>query len=157
MIGVTNIDRAKGIVFQAMNISNDSFDNKIAQKKIYLIQECGLDIGYSFIWSIRGPYSPDLTTYIYNNIDVFKALRFSDVKLTDKAQMAIDTVNGFASSKPSSLSVASWYQLLASIHQIVSKMKNTEPFKKLISLNPQYTEEQYNVAHELLVSAGLVS
>ena len=88
---------------------------------------------------------------------MLKEQRFSDVKLTDKAQMAINTVNGFASSKPSSLSVASWYELLASIHYIICKMKSAEPCKKLISLKPQYTEEQYNVAHELLVSAGLVS
>lgn len=155
---MTNIDIANGIVFQAMSISNDSFDNRIiAQKKIYLLQELGIDIGYSYNWYLRGPYSPDLTTYIYNNIDMLKDQQFSDVKLTDKAQVAINTVNGFASSKPSSLSVASWYELLASIHYIICKMKSAEPCKKLISLKPQYSEEQYNIAHELLVGAGLVS
>jgi uncharacterized protein YwgA len=31
------------------------------QKAIYLAQEAGVQLGYSFRWYLRGPYSPDLT------------------------------------------------------------------------------------------------
>jgi len=39
-----------------------SFDQRlILQKTIYLVQAANVDLGYSFHWYLRGPYSPALT------------------------------------------------------------------------------------------------
>jgi uncharacterized protein YwgA len=42
--------------------SIQTFDDRlILQKTVYLIQQLGVPLGYSYSWYIRGPYSRDLT------------------------------------------------------------------------------------------------
>ena len=85
--GMNNIDIANGIVFQKLKISKDSFDERlICQKKIYLLQSLGTNLGYTYNWYVRGPYSPALTTYIYANLDVLTSSDFSDYKLAKIAE-----------------------------------------------------------------------
>ena len=82
MDGVNNIDIANGIVFQKMAIGKESFDDRlICQKKIYLLQSLGTNLGYTYNWYVRGPYSPALTTYIYANLDVLNSNDFSEYKI----------------------------------------------------------------------------
>ena len=43
-----------------------SFDPRLAlQKTIYLAQATGVDLGYTFAWYLRGPYSPGLTRDVF--------------------------------------------------------------------------------------------
>ncbi len=43
-----------------------NFDSRLVlQKTVYLMQQFGLNIGYSFSWYLRGPYSPNLTRDAY--------------------------------------------------------------------------------------------
>ena len=113
---MTNIDIAKGLIFQALKVEKDSFDDRlISQKKLYLLQMLGIDIGYSYNWYIRGPYSPHLSTYVFNNLDVLKEQDFSAYNLSDTVKKAIDKINNLENKKPESLSISSWYELLASV------------------------------------------
>ena len=58
LIIMNNIDIANGIVFQKMEISKESFEDRlICQKKIYLLQSLGTDLGYTYNWYVRGAYS----------------------------------------------------------------------------------------------------
>src|SRR5690349_17229058 len=41
-------------------------DRKRIQKAIYLAQLPGIDLGYSFSWYVKGPYSPALTRDYYS-------------------------------------------------------------------------------------------
>ena len=34
---------------------------KLFQKVVYLVQRCGLDLGYRFAWDEMGPYCPKLS------------------------------------------------------------------------------------------------
>lgn len=152
---MTNIDVANGMVFQALGVKKDSFDNRIiSQKKIFLLQEMGIDIGYSYNWYIRGPYSPDLTTYIYDNLDMLKDHDFSAYKLSDTAKAAIDAINGLEEAKPQTLSVVSWYELLASVLYIIRKWNKENPYESLIKYKPKYTKTDYDAAMTQLRMIG---
>ena len=144
---MTNIDIANGLIFQALNIEKDTFDDRLlSQKKIFLLQELGVNIGYSYNWYIRGPYSPDLTTYIFNNLDMLKEQDFSDYKFTDTVKGKIDSINGLAVKKPKTLTVTSWYELLASVLYIYRKWGKENVYESLIQHKPQYTKEQFDAA-----------
>ncbi len=152
---MTNIDVANGMVFQALGVKKDSFDNRIiSQKKIFLLQEMGIEIGYSYNWYIRGPYSPDLTTYIYDNLDMLKDHDFSAYKLSDTAKAAIDAINGLEEAKPQTLSVVSWYELLASVLYIIRKWNKENPYESLIKYKPKYTKTDYDAAMTQLRMIG---
>ena len=148
---MTNIDIAKGLIFQALKVEKDSFDDRlISQKKLYLLQMLGIDIGYSYNWYIRGPYSPHLSTYVFNNLDVLKEQDFSAYNLSDTVKKAIDKINNLENKKPESLSISSWYELLASVLYIYTNWNSSDVYISLIEHKPQYTQSEFNVAMEQL-------
>ena len=156
------IDIANGIVFQKMGISKDIFDDRlICQKKIYLLQSLGTDLGYSYNWYVRGPYSPALTTYVYNNLDVLSTCSFDEIKLNDQAQRNIMTVNKLSEEKPDDLSISLWYELLASILYISKNSKSWRNdgsdeslSRELIKMKPRFTMQHCECALESLRRAG---
>lgn len=152
---MTNIDIANGLIFQAMGVEKETFSERLlSQKKIFLLQELGVDVGYSYNWYIRGPYSPDLTNYIYNNLDVLKGRDFSGYQLSSAVKTKIDSVNNLAQKKPDSLSIPSWYELLASVLYINKRLEKCDVFRKLIQFKPQYTREHFEAAVESLKALG---
>lgn len=161
---MNNIDIANGIVFQKMAISKDSFDDRlICQKKIYLLQALGTDLGYAYNWYVRGPYSPSLTNYVYTNLDVLENNDFSKYKLSKKAQDNVDKVNGLINSIRQDFYGASWYEILASLLYIYNNkeswgIKNSkeELFDTLINAKPQYTKEQCGYAFNVLENNGFI-
>lgn len=162
---MNNIDIANGIVFQKMNISKDNFDERlICQKKIYLLQSLGTDLGYTYNWYVRGPYSPSLTNYVYNNLEVLESNDFSGYSLSQIAKNNIDKVNELLEDKRDDFGVASWYELLASLLYIynnssswkIGEAGNTI-YKVLIRQKPQYNEEQCEYAFNALRKRGFVS
>lgn len=49
--------------------SLSTFDDRlILQKTVYLIQQLGVSLGYSYSWYIRGPYSRDLTADAFGEL-----------------------------------------------------------------------------------------
>ncbi len=161
---MNNIDIANGIVFQKLAISKDSFDDRlICQKKIYLLQSLGTNLGYAYNWYVRGPYSPALTTYLYANLDVLASNDFSDCKLAEMAEKNIACVNRLEKEKRSDFTTASWYELLASllyIHNNRESWKIDEEehplFLTLIKYKPQYNEEQCQYAYKTLSDEGFI-
>lgn len=155
---MNNIDIANGIVFQKMKVSKDTFDERlVCQKKIYLLQSLGTDLGYNYNWYVRGPYSPTLTNYIYNNIDVLSTGDFSNYTLSKSAEANVYKVNELAADKPSDMTLSSWYELLASLLYIINnkeswKIDSQEEslFDKLIQYKPQYSIEQCRNALSIL-------
>lgn len=152
---MTNIDIANGLVFQALGISKDTFDDRLlSQKKVFLLQELGVNLGYSYNWYVRGPYSPDLTTYIFRNLDMLKEQDFSDYRFSEAVQGKVDAVNSLDNAKPDSLSTPSWYELLASVLYIRRKWNKTDAFASLKQYKPQYSQQHFDVAVKELRSLG---
>lgn len=153
---MNKIDIANGLIFQTLKINKDSFDDRLlSQKKIYLLEQLGVDLGYSYNWYIRGPYSPDLTTYIFNNLDMLKEQDFSSYKISNSVEQEIQKINNMVDSKPSELSVPSWYELLASVLYIKKNWNSPDCYQSLIEHKPQYTKEQYELAINQLKEIGL--
>lgn len=160
---MNNIDIAKGMVFQKLKIGNKTFDDRlISQKKIYLLQSLGTDLGYEYNWYVHGPYSPSLTNYIYNNIDVLSATDFSSYRLSETADNNSNLVNGLDDLKEEGLSTPSWYELLASLLFIKNNSSGwgvsdiNSIFEKLIFYKPQYNKKQCRYAYDILQQQGLI-
>ena len=144
---MTNIDIANGLVFQALGISKDTFDDRLlSQKKMFLLQELGVNLGYTYNWYVHGPYSPDLTTYIFHKLDVLKEQDFSEYRFSEAVQGKVNTVNALAAKKPDALSMCSWYELLASVLYIKTKWKKEDVFASLVKHKPKFTKEQFEAA-----------
>lgn len=156
---MNNIDIANGLVFQEMDIGIGDFEKRlISQKKIYLLQELGLNLGYSYNWYVRGPYSPDLTAYLYNNIDVLSGYLFGDYTLSEIAKEKVEIINLMADEKPLDLSKGEWYELLASLLYIKKNWKlSRELSDTLLEVKPKYDRTQITKAYNALEKNGFVS
>lgn len=149
---MNKVDIANYLIFKKFNVRKDTFDERLlAQKKMYLLQEIGTNLGYHYNWYLHGPYSPSLTTYIYNNLDWMEnsSSEFKDYKLSQKTMNNIQKVLALANrSKTAKLSETSWYELLASLYYIKRNKEswgvksNEDLFSKLLEQKPQYTKEQ---------------
>ena len=157
------IDIAKGILFQKLNICNDSFSDRIiAQKKIYLLKCLGTDLGYQYNWYLRGPYSSSLSNYIYDNIEFIKHNDFNEYNLLDATQKNVDIVNTFIDSEPSSLETSSWYELLASMSYLDNNreswnINNNNIIEILQREKPRYTTAECSLAIETLKTTNIWS
>ena len=161
---MNNIDIANGLVFQQLGIHKDNFNDRlIAQKKIYLLQVLGIDLGYHYNWYLHGPYSPSLTNYMYANWDWMQESDeiLSPYKLSARANDSVQRVNKLAQqSEQADLGEAAWYELLASLHYIYQNSKSwavqgiNEVFEKLRQYKPQYSEEQCYEAFNVLLQEG---
>lgn len=57
------------LTLKELGVSSDvsGFNSRlILQKTVYLLEEAGIRLGYSFNWYLRGPYSPGLTRDLYD-------------------------------------------------------------------------------------------
>lgn len=144
---MTNIDIAKGMVFQKLNIRDDTFDDRlISQKKIYILQALGTDLGYEYNWYLRGPYSPSLTSYIYDNINLLSIFDFSEYSLSNTAEKHLNLVNSLEKlNSDRNISVSSWYELLASLlTQEMSILPSYEVFAKELGITRTSACKIYN-------------
>ena len=154
---MNKIDFVKGAVFKKLGLRKDSVDNRlICQKKIYLLQSLGVNFSYVFNWETHGPYSPELSEYIYAQFDVLMSEDYSDIRLKETVDNKINKVNALSDKKGSELRVASWYELLASILYINNnkdswKIENKDSlYRTLISYKPQYNKKQFDNAYDIL-------
>ena len=164
---MNNIDIANALVFRALDIRKETFsDRLIAQKKMYLLQVLGIDLGYHYSWYLHGPYSPSLTSYIYANLDWMQESEESlaSYRLSDQARDSVQRVNGLAQKAAQEhLEKAAWYELLASLHYIYKNNKSwavkapDEVFEKLRQYKPQYSKAQCQVAFDVLCREGFYS
>src|SRR5437870_273040 len=99
----------------------DSFPNRLRiQKKLYLTQLTGLDLGYRFGWYLYGPYCRELTS------DAFRLAEQIREGAQDHVTQHLSPIARTLSSKaistwqdvPSGLSEDDWLELLASLHYL---------------------------------------
>jgi len=97
------------------------------QKAVYLTQALGLNLGYHYSWYLRGPYSPSLTQDYYQLADLIAAGDQPGAVLNSGARQALQNVRGLL-TKPATVDLPShhWYELLASLHYLMTVSKKTE-------------------------------
>ena len=147
------------LVLDNLGVGNDisTQDDRIAiQKLVCLAQEAGLQLGYSFNWYVRGPYSPALTSDYYQIASSQEAVETDASKfvLSVQAEGALARVKS-AMNPPQGVLLPSvrWLELIASIaflvkryrfskEQASSKIQESKP-----NLHP-YFEHGYNALQE---------
>lgn len=149
----------------------DSFDKRLTvQKKIYLAQLMGVDLGYRFSWYLRGPYSTRLTEDAFALIDDVRSgdKEYEHFTLLDDTVAKIRGTNRLC-RLPKGFDGADedWIELLASLHylrHIAYRPKGTkrefgETFQELIATKPRFVpmEKQARQAWEVLDEGGLIS
>lgn len=161
---MNSIDIANGMIFQKLGVSIDTFDERLTcQKKLYLLEGLGTDLGYTYNWYVRGPYSPSLSNYVYNNLEVLRATDFSDYKLSKTAERHIEQVNSLLEKKRQDMGESAWYELLASLFYISKNKqswqideKKESLFNILMKYKPQYNEQQCQHAYDVLRDDGFM-
>ena len=95
------------------NPSTEDFEDKLViQKAVYLLQLKGVKTGFEFNLYVRGPYSPALTTELYNHPRELRSLETS-TQLSGKEVEAVRELGELTHLKPSLLEVAATYAFFA--------------------------------------------
>jgi uncharacterized protein YwgA len=100
------------------NNINTQEDRVGIQKLICLTQEAGLQLGYSFNWYVRGPYSPALTSDYYQIASAKESVEADACKfvLSDAARNALAKVKSVMNVPEGVLlPTVQWLELVASI------------------------------------------
>jgi uncharacterized protein YwgA len=132
------------------DINLETFSQRFnIQKKVFLIQVMGCDLGYRFSWYIRGPYCRELTAEAFALKDELSAgdQEHEAFELAQQTKQRIEKATALW-ALPSGLAVSQddWLELLASVHylkHIVYWPKNDprdfrEVFNALIDAKPKF-------------------
>jgi hypothetical protein len=136
-------------------------DDRIAiQKLICLVQEAGLQLGYSFNWYVRGPYSPGLTSDYYQIASKRDAVEADaqNYALSEPAREAVQRVANVATPPPqANLPKVLWLELVASIAFLVRRYRlSKEAAEAKIRSSKPYLAPHFNVGYQALSGAGFL-
>ena len=135
----------------------DAFSKRLnLQKRIYLLQLTGIDLGYRYNWYLRGPYCPSLTQDAFLLKDEISA----DEKEYEEYELNSLTKENIGKAKEiwevenaTSIDPGAWIELLASLHYLkhiawprTDSKENI--FQKLIKAKPRFANQ-----HELIKNA----
>lgn len=151
------------------DIEIDKFDKrKILQKKIYLLQLTGVDLGYRYNWYLKGPYCPALANDTFTLREEKKYDdEYNDYELNSKTKNKFDTLHKIVSLPYTpKTSEPEWLELLASLHYLKhiaywpgkNNPEFAEVFEKLKESKPHFADkiELAEVAWKRLDDVGLV-
>jgi uncharacterized protein YwgA len=142
---------------------------KILQKKIYILQLTGIDLGYRYNWYLYGPYCPALASDTFSLRDEIKYdQEFNDYQLNSKTldklgilEKIVELPDNLTTNEPE------WLELLASLHYLKHIAywpgKNNpdfeEVFEKLGQSKPHFQDKKKlaEVAWKKLDEVGLVT
>jgi len=141
---------------------------KILQKKIYLLQLTGLDLGYRYNWYLKGPYCPALADATFTLREEIKYDdEFDKYELNSKTVRKLDKLDEII-ALPDALQTeeSEWLELLASLHylkHIAYWAGKNDPqfekvFEKLSKSKPHFAEKEdlSKAAWKRLENNGLV-
>jgi uncharacterized protein YwgA len=151
-------------------IDLDTFSKRFnVQKKIYLAQIAGVDLGYRFSWYLRGPYSTTLTEDAFTLKDEIAEgiADHLDYQLLDDVAESLDEAKKLWERPPDvGVSDDLWLELLASLHYLRhiayrppgAKREFDDVFTLLVKSKPQFKDrkEPARRAWKRLQDFGLV-
>ncbi|HEY4311886.1 MAG TPA: hypothetical protein VGN12_20730 [Pirellulales bacterium] len=123
------------------------------QKRIYLIQTLGYDLGYRFSWYLRGPYSRHLTDDAFalrNELDAGDTDADGFLLAESAKQSIVRAHQLWTLPQGTSVQPDAWLEVLASLHYLKevaywpsSADKSFDAvFAKLIESKPQFTDRK---------------
>lgn len=141
-----------------------TFESRLKlQKKVYLLQESGEDLGYSYGWYIHGPYSPGLTRDLFSLQELLHALKEKELDVEDQPtnREAFDTAKKLIHALETDREPLRQLELVSSLHFLIEhvypKPNNpTEAIEELNASKPNFEKEEATRAFDLLRTSGLV-
>lgn len=96
-------------------------DRLIAQKTVYLCQTDGIQLGYTFRWYLRGPYSPSLTKDVFAvSVEMAAGSKeCEDWRLDESSEGKLAKLKGLSAGNENRDALARRLELLASVHFVV--------------------------------------
>jgi uncharacterized protein YwgA len=153
------------------DVSLDTFSQRFnIQKRIYLIQLIGHDLGYRYGWYLRGPYSRNLTVDAFTLRDELAGgdKEYEGLHLPARSTQRIERAKRLW-AVPAALAMGNdeWLELLASLHYLKhiaywpkDSDKNFEAvFRALIAAKPQFDGARHTAqaAWRRLDAFGLIA
>ena len=147
---------------------DDFRSRKILQKKMYLLQLTGVDLGYRFNWYLYGPYCPALASNTFTLRDEIRYDdEFKNYELNSKTKGKLNSLKGVTRLPESSgITEPEWLELLASLHYLKhiaywpgkGDPDFEEVFEKLVQSKSHFRDkkELARVAWQRLDGAGLI-
>lgn len=127
-------------------------DRLLLQKKVFLLQELGFDLGYHFNLYLHGPYSKDLAT------DGYKVNIVDEVNKEDNSENKIKAIKILSELEKNHQKDTIWFELLATILYLRNKEnKNKEAIKIYLSKNKPYVINLFETGYKKLVDEDLIS
>jgi uncharacterized protein YwgA len=152
------------------DIEIDKFDKrKTLQKKIYLLQLTGVDLGYRYNWYVRGPYCPTLANDTFALREEIKYdSEFNNYELNLKTKSKFDVLDTITCLPDTpETNEPEWLELLASLHYLKhiaywagkDNPQFGEVFEKLIKSKPHFKNKKdlAKAAWKRLNDNGLVA
>lgn len=102
-------------------LSLDTFPARLRiQKKLYLAQLTGLDLGYRFSWYLHGPYCRELTSDAFRLVEqIREGVRTQEARqLSPMARTLSAKATTIWRGGPPELAEDDWLELLASLHYL---------------------------------------
>ncbi len=126
-------------------------DRILLQKKVYLVQDIGMPLGYGYSWYIHGPYSTDLTAVAYQIVpEGFEAIEGK--RLKEPFSRMVEDVNSLENEIDShnlKIGIVPWYELIASIAYWYKRCQDKQKtFEKIKITKPQFSDEQVKAAYD---------
>jgi uncharacterized protein YwgA len=104
---------------QPLNLA--TFQDRLRiQKKLYLAQLSGLDLGYRFSWYLHGPYCRELTNDAYRLDEQIRegANDHASRRLSSIARHLSESSKAIWQDSPAEMLNDDWLELLASLHYL---------------------------------------
>ena len=121
---------------------------KILQKKIYLLQLTGIDLGYRYNWYLQGPYCPALANDTFTLREEMRYdQEFNDYRLNSRTVSKLDTLKKIVElPETPRTNEPEWLELLASLHYLKhiaywpgkDSPEFEEVFEKLVESKPHF-------------------
>jgi len=129
-----------------INPKMDTFaERKKLQKLVYLLDKVfGMNFKFSYNWYLHGPYSPDVTTILFNVIEGRQVARSDPKVLSGEDLRRIDRLKSFLGDD---LDSNDKLELLVSLHFLMQYLKDPRATQEdvvafLKAKKPYFTDEE---------------
>ena len=137
------------------DFSMDNFDDRLKlQKLLYLLQSCGIYLGYDFSWYLRGPYCVSLTINAYALKEIYDDIPDGEVKFKKsdpqkKFKRFLEFVKGKEIDE---------LEIAASLHYLkkTTTLSDDKIINKVVEKQVRFTKEQVDRILEELKKCQIV-
>ena len=134
----------------------DEFDDRLKlQKTIYILQACGVYLGYDFSWYLRGPYCSSLAHNGFSLQEHYHLIpddvNFRDRKDRDKFAKFLNLVTN---KKVDELEITASLHYLKTIHKNYTDQQIIE---KVVQKRENFTQPQVNQIWQEMKKQNLIN